>query len=81
MPGYSKALRERRFPQDVAIEAYVLPASVCLEFRYTMCISQAAGFFRVWKYRNVWSRRLMYSFLFVYCLLSVNIGGCWLGKR
>lgn len=76
MPPYSKALRERRFPQDVATEAYVLPASVCLEFRYTTCISQAAGFFREWKYRNFWSRGLMCSSVFVYCLLSVNIGGC-----
>lgn len=51
-------------------------ASVCLEFRYTTCISHAAGFVEIQEFAG-----LVYSPVFVYCLRSVNIKGRWLGKH
>lgn len=75
MSRYSKAVKERRFPQDVAPVAYVLLR--VWSFDALTCISQAAVFVEIQEFVD-----LTYSPLwFVYCLQSVNIRGCRRGKR
>lgn len=74
MSRYSKPLKERRFPQDVATVAYV---SLCVWSSDTL-----RAFHKrlvLWKYRNLWIG--MYGPLFVYRLRYVDIKGCWLGRQ